>query len=90
MSRNDDTIIYSGSASTLTKLLRKIKYEGAKYGLKLNQDKCETINTNTAGVVRFNNGKPVKHTDEAKYLGCLLNDNKEAKTKSANEFQIPW
>ena len=75
----DDTIIYSRSAATLTKLLRKIQDEGAKYGLKLNLAKCEAININTAGVVRFNNGKPVKQTDEAKYLGCLLNDNTEAK-----------
>ena len=39
----DDTIIYSRNPQTLTKLLQKIQKEGAKYGLKLNEDKCEAI-----------------------------------------------
>ena len=89
----DDTIIYSRSAPTLTKLLRKIQDEGAKYGLKLNQNKCEAININTAGIIRFNNGKPVKQTDEAKYLGCLLNDNTEAKkeiSKRIADTMVTW
>ena len=61
-----------------------------KYGLKLNLDKCEAISINTAGVVRINNGKPIKQTDEAKYLGCILNDNVEANKEISKEFQTQW
>ena len=39
----DDTIIYSRSSSTLSKLLAKIQTEGERYGLKLNESKFETI-----------------------------------------------
>ena len=52
--------------------------------------KCEAVNINTVGKIRFNNGQVVAETDEAKYLGCLLNENTEAKNKSANELQTPW
>ena len=34
---------------------------------------------NTLNGVHFKNGETVEATDEAKYLGCLLNDNVEAK-----------
>ena len=43
----DDTIIYSRNAKTLTKLLNKIQAEGEKYGLNLNEEKCENININS-------------------------------------------
>ena len=56
----DDTIIYSRSHKTLSKLLAKIQTEGERYGLKLNEEKCEAININTEGTVLFKNGTKVK------------------------------
>ncbi len=75
----DDTICLSESAKALTKHLNIIEEEGKKYGLQLNQGKCELIRISRAlllteeGTVTFQNGQKVKTTNEAKYLGCWLN-----------------
>ena len=39
----DDTIIHSTTPESVSKLLHKIETEGAKYGLKLNEKKCEAL-----------------------------------------------
>ena len=90
----DDTICVSESAKALTRLLRNIETEGAKYGLKLNYDKCEVIRISRAepltkeDTIYFKNGKTVKNKQEAKYLGCWLNDKgdpeREVKQRIAN------
>lgn len=53
----DDTIIYSKSKKTVSKLLTRIQNEGGTYGMKLNEDKCETILINSTGFVTFRDGK---------------------------------
>ena len=60
--------------------------KSATYGLKLNEEKSETININSEGVVNFRNGEQVKQTSEAKYLGCLLNDDNEARKEMNKRF----
>ena len=78
-----DTIIYSKSAKTLTKLLEAIHTEGEKYGLKLNQEKCEAITVRAeyseTTDVFFKNGSLVKQMKESKYLGCFLNNETDLK-----------
>ena len=75
----DDTICVSESAAALTRLLKAIEEEGAKYGLTLNYDKCELIRIYRGGSftprdkVFFTDGTAVKVKEEAKYLGCWLN-----------------
>ena len=44
-----------------------------KYGLKLNKTKCETVYTGTPSNIHFRDGTPVPRTQEAKYLGCSIN-----------------
>ena len=77
----DDTIIYSRNSETLTKLLHKIQIEGRKYGLRLNENKCDLIQMNTEAPVFFLNGTEVKTTTEAKYLGCMMQKSGKPETE---------
>jgi len=69
----DDTIIYSRKRETVEKLFRKIESEGKRYGLKLNQNKCELLSIQGNGNVKYTDGTPVPKRNEAKYLGCVIN-----------------
>ena len=75
----DDTICISENAKALTQLLQIIQREGQKYGM-LNTDKCELIriarnnDLTEKDVVKFSDGKIVNMKNEAKYLGCQLNN----------------
>ena len=66
----DDTIIHSPTPENVTKLLHKIETEGAKYGLKLNEGKCEALTIREefreTTDVFFKNGKQVKQLSEGK------------------------
>jgi hypothetical protein len=54
--------------------LQTIENEGAKYGMRLNKNKCEYICIGQkGGTVRFADGTKVPMTEEVKYLGCVLN-----------------
>ena len=50
----DDTIIHSTSSEKVTKLSNRIE-EGQKYGLKLNQKKCEALSVRGIAEVYFIN-----------------------------------
>ena len=58
----DDTILFSTSAAALQKFLRNIEEEGEKYGLQLNQGKCEISQTGNQTIltVKFRDGTKVK------------------------------
>ena len=49
--------------------------------------KCEAININSINNVYSKNGRKIKHTNEAEYLGCLLNDDVEAKKEMNEELR---
>ena len=68
----DDTICLSTSADSVEARLRKIVTHGLRYGLRLNQGKCEVLNNSAAGI-RFPNGDLVKQKEEVCYLGAKLN-----------------
>ena len=57
----------------MSKLLHRIQIEGNKYGLKLNQNKCELIQMYTNEKVYFMNGDEAKPTTEAKYVAFVVN-----------------
>ena len=70
----DDTIIHSTDAKKVKKLLHKIEQEGANYGLKLNKNKCETLNIRGFSDVHFGDGININQMNESRYLGCFLNN----------------
>ena len=57
----DDTIIYSKDSKTVEKLLHKIEEEGEKYGMQLNQKKCEALSIRGDKTVKYRNGKKYHH-----------------------------
>lgn len=48
------------------------------YSLKRNYAKCEAVTYYNIDKIKFRNGETVKEVDEAKYLGCMLNDEAQA------------
>ena len=79
----DDTICASQNANSLTRMLHEIEIESGKYGLKLNQKKCELLKQNSSAAVYFRNGRQVKGVTDAAYLGCSVSDDANA-TKEIN------
>ena len=54
-------------------IVREIEEEGEKYGMKLNKDKSEALQTDNDESIKFSNGECIKAKKEVKYLGCMLN-----------------
>lgn len=75
----DDTIIFSEDTATLGQFVQQIGDEGAKYGRTLNRSKNELLNLNQTRMLRFSDGTLVPLVNEAKYLGCMLNDKGDPK-----------
>jgi hypothetical protein len=69
----DDTICISEDTRAMNMLLAGIEEEGARFGLKLNKEKCEVLDTGHVANIHFADGIKVKQKDEVKYLGCHLN-----------------
>ena len=89
----DDTIIYSRNKETVEKLFRKIEEEGKRYGLKLNQNKCELLSIQGNGSVKYTDGTTVPRRNEAKYLGCIINprgDIAREVNKRISECYVVW
>ena len=55
----DDTICITKTVAAMNKLVKAIQDEGEKYGLKLNEDKCEYLPVGKEGIVRFRNRQKV-------------------------------
>ena len=89
----DDTIIFSKCCVALGELLAAIETEGAKYGMALNRNKCEAMCVGGDDKIFFANGSQVPSHDQAKYLGCMLNDkgdlNREVNKRISEAF-ITW
>lgn len=89
----DDTICMSENAAAITRLLHDIEFESAKYGLKLNKNKCELLNLGKQKTVKFADGTPVNKVFEAKYLGVYVNQDDDINTeisKRISETTITW
>ena len=68
------------NAKSLSTFLHELQKEGANYGLQFNKDKCGIIRISRSETftqndeVTFLTGENVKIANQAKYLGCWLND----------------
>ena len=69
----DDTICISTDTKAMNLFLKDIELEGAKYGLKLNKNKCEVLTTGVSADIKFADGTKVKRKPEVTYLGCQIN-----------------
>ena len=68
----DDTICISTDTRVINRRLSHIEKHGARYGLLLNKDKCEVL-SNAHADIHFADGTRIKHKQEVRYLGCMLN-----------------
>ena len=75
-------------------IINEVETEGNKYGMKLNRDKCESLNS-VAGAepIKFADGVEIQKKDIVKYLGCMLNQKantlKEINKRIA-EVYLTW
>ena len=69
----DDATCISEDEDTMNIILNEIEKEGATYGLKLNDTRCEHMNLGQAGRIKFADGNVVPLMLEVKHLGCSLN-----------------
>ena len=89
----DDTIVFSASAEALQEYVQAIEAEGARYGMKLNRRKCEAMCIRGTDKIHFADGTMVPPHNEAKYLGCMLNDKGDPKreiNKRLAECYLVW
>lgn len=58
----DDTICVTKTGAAMNRLVKAIESEGAKYGLKLNHNKCEYLVFGNPARITYNNGAliPIK------------------------------
>ena len=85
----DDTLLTSSTAKAANQLLETIIKHSKRFGMRLNEGKCEyfAISTEkTKDVVAFPNGKPFKSVQQATYLRGHLQANGSA--KSEIEYRI--
>jgi hypothetical protein len=89
----DDTIVFSESRNALQQYVQDIENEGRKYGMQLNRKKCEAMCIRGNDKIFFSDGTMVPPHDEAKYLGCMLNDKADPArevNKRIAECHITW
>ena len=67
--------------------------KGTKYGLKLNQNKCEAMSVRGRVEIKFQNGGIVKEMKESKYLGCYLNNKTDVRreiNRRKSDVFVTW
>ena len=77
----DDTIIMTSTAQASQLLLQKAQQESRKYGMKLNQSKCEHIGLNAIHRIQYDNGEEFPTTQAATYLGARVQHNGDHKAE---------
>ena len=70
----DDTICISEDEEALSRWLQAIEVEGGKYGLNLNEKKCEYFHSGKVGKIYFLDGTPDPKKHEVTYRRCNMND----------------
>ena len=68
----DDTICISTDTTAMNKFIAAIEWEGFRYGLKLNKNKCELITTHKTANIHFSDNTKVPNVKTATYLGCNI------------------
>ena len=64
-----------------------LEAEAKKYGLRPNRGKCEHIQMNTGGRIKFIDSKHVMVVTEARYLGVLLHHKADPKVEIADRIK---
>ena len=82
----DDTICMSTDAKVINRTLANIEREGAKYGMKLNRQKCEVMHTGNVADVHFADGVAIQRKTEVKYLGCMINDQADVRKEVSSRI----
>ena len=75
----DDTIIMTSTSQASQLLLQKNQQEPRKYGMKLNQSKCEHVGLDAIHRIQYDNGEGVPTTQAATYLGARVQYNGDHK-----------
>ena len=86
----DDTIIMTSSVPASQLIFQKIQHESNKYGMKLNQDKCEHIRLNAIRRIQFENGEEVPTTQTAAYPGSQVHGNGGHKCEAKARITAAW
>ena len=69
----DDTTLLASSTDRMEKLLHALETVAARYGLRLNQNKCVWMASGLHGTLKFKDDSRVARVNEATYLGSKLN-----------------
>ena len=80
----------TASAQATQLILQKIQRESKKYGMKLNQNKCEHIRLNAIHRIQFENGEEVPTTQNAAYLGSRIHHNGDQKCEVKTRLTAAW
>ena len=75
----DDPLIVAKSFASATKYLQLIEEESDYLELNLNRSKCCYIACNCQGQIRFQNGEPMKSSEETTYLGASVRQHIDPK-----------
>ena len=84
----DDTICIGTDTKSINKFLKAIEEKGKEFGLKLNQTKCEVVTSMRNPNVHFKDGTRVKIVEEAKYLGCHINEQSDYRKELGKRISI--
>ena len=86
----DDTIIMTATAEAAQVILQTIQREFIKYGMKLNQAKCEHIRLNAIHRIQYENGEEVPIARSATYLGVNIQPNGDHKNEIQSIINAAW
>ena len=86
----DDTIIMTSTSQAFQLLRQTIQQEFIKYGMKLNQSKCEHIRLNAIHRIQYENGEEVPITQTAAYLGARVQHNGDHKCEAKAIINVAW
>ena len=68
----DDTICITTEIQAMNEFIQKIEWQGFRYGLKLNRNRCELISTHSDADIHFQDNTKIQNVKSATYLGCTL------------------
>ena len=82
----DDTALVTNNANAMNRLLAKIEYHAAYYGLNFNKTKCVSFSFNTTAQPIFADGSKVPSQAETMYLGGLVSKHFDVRKEITNKI----
>ena len=71
----DDTLLIMKKTQHMNKFIKEIERESDYYNLRLNRDKCITIEMGGNFDIKFQAGQQLNKENNAKYLGSIMSTN---------------